>query len=38
MKQYETPEFELVIFKFSENLLVTTASVEGDIPDAGDDW
>lgn len=38
MKQYETPEFELISFRFYEDMLVTTTSVEGDIPDAGDDW
>ena len=38
MKEYFSPEFELVSYKFSENMMVGTASVENQIPDVGDDW
>jgi len=38
MKKYESPEFELVGFKFSEDLMIYSASVETEIPDAGDDF
>jgi len=38
MKKYESPEFELIRIKFTEELLVHTASVETEIPDVGDDW
>ncbi len=38
MKKYVSPEFELVNYKFSENMMVGTASVETEIPDVENDW
>lgn len=38
MKKYISPEFELVRFSFSEDMMIGTASVETEIPDVDDDW
>lgn len=38
MKKYQSPEFELVRILFTEEMLVTTASVETEIPDIEDDF